>query len=259
MNNDELDKLDMETEDMDDSFSNDESEQSDVQVVNTFMGGSGFTEVDISKMQEEAENTAAEENQDKDKENTLSKENVEYSVQRPQSEEAQQSETKIIDGLEVGVKETKKEKEFDSKPREHVRTYSKDAKMEKIVFRKPREKESIMPKLIMLIGGCIAVGVFLGLQANSYYIYKGGKVKSNLSCVFSWIMEENMPFSMSPINGAVFGTGFLAGACVLGVIGLFIYLDSSTKKQSRVGHEHGSSRIATPKDIKNFRNRFMEK
>lgn len=189
----------------------------------------------------------------------LQKENVEYVTEHSVSEKTIQTVKKIIDGIEVVVKTMIEETQNELKPREKIRTYSKKSNMEKTVYRKPKKAGSFLSKLIMFIFACIATGIFLGLQANSYYIFKGGKVESSFSCVFSWLMEENMPFTVSPINGDVFGTGFFTGFCVLAVIGLLIYLDSDAKKQSRVGHEHGKARLATPRDFKKFKNRFMEK
>ena len=190
---------------------------------------------------------------------TLQKENIEYVTDHSVSQKTIQATKKFIDGIEMIVKTAVENVQNELKPRESKRTYSKKSSVEKTVYRKPKEAGSFLPKLIMFICACIAAGIFLGLQANSYYIFKNGKVESSFSCVFSWLMEENMPFSMSSIDGDVFKTGFLTGFCILAVIGLLIYLDSDAKKQSRVGHEHGKARLATPKDFKNFKNRFMEK
>lgn len=139
-----------------------------------------------------------------------------------------------------------------------VRSYNKTAEMPKITYSAPIKGKSFAFKLTVFLIACAAVGVFMGVQANSYFFYKGGKVESTLACAWSWLMEENMPITFSPINGSVFGLAFLVGFGILGIIGLFIWLDGDAKKQSRVGHEHGNARLGTKRDFKIFKRKFMD-
>ena len=141
----------------------------------------------------------------------------------------------------------------------HVREYKNKAELEKQVFAKPREETGLKKKLMMSLIVCVIVGIFLGVQANSYYNFKEGAVTSALSCCFSWLMTENMPTSTNPLNTEIFMTGFGVGAGLLAIIILFIFLNNDEKKRSREGHEHGNSRLATPNDFKSYKNKFMER
>lgn len=157
------------------------------------------------------------------------------------------------------VREGVSDLEKTSSDKSKVREYNKTAEMPKIAYAKPVKGQSFVKKLVLFLLACTGVGVFLGAQANSYYIFKGGKVDSAMACAWSWLMEENMPFSLSPLYFDVFGTGFLLGFGILGIIGLFIWLDNDAKKQSRVGHEHGKAHLGTARDFKIYKNKFMEK
>ena len=166
----------------------------------------------------------------------------------------------VVDGTKLLLHNAAEEAlKYSGTKQPKAREYNKKAEMEKIVFRKPSEQGSILPKLLMLLAACVAVGIFLGIQANSYYEYQGGKVESNFSCCFAWLTVESLPIVTSPFHSSVFMTGFMVGFGALALIGLFIYLDSEQKKASRVGHEHGNAHLGTPKDFKNYKNRFMEK
>lgn len=72
------------------------------------------------------------------------------------------------------------------------------------------------------------------------------------------MVYDALPVSLTPLNTSVAGIAFLMGFGILGIIGLFIYLDSEQKNLSRVGHEHGSARLGEPKDFKNFKTKFMD-
>ena len=253
----ELDRLDEEF-DFENSFGLDDSfETKNETTLETFDSGSELKEFNISEMLEQLSNQH-DENESNDKK-VLQKENVEYVTEKPAPASTVEAVKKLIDGVRIVVQAVAEEVKDSAEPKERIRTYEKKASMEKIVFRKPKQEGSFLPKLIIFLCVCAGVGVFLGLQANSYYIFKKGKVTSSFSCVFGWLLEENMPFSMQTLDSGVFGTGFLCGFLALSVIGLLVYLDKDAKKQSRVGHEHGKARLATPKDFKNFKNKFMER
>lgn len=149
------------------------------------------------------------------------------------------------------------EKTSSEKPA--VRTYSKKAEMPKTSHAKAYvEGQGKGFKYLLFAVACIATGAFLGIQANSYYYFKKGEVESAMSCAFGWLMVEDLPTVISPLNAEVFFTAFAMGAGILAVIGLFIWLDSDAKKRSRVGHEHGQARLGSKRDFKIYKNKFMD-
>lgn len=137
-----------------------------------------------------------------------------------------------------------------------VREYGdKKAVIPKPNYAKAKKKTNSKVMFFVILGLCVAI--FMGVQANSYYWFSGGKA-SGVACAFAWIMQENMP-TASQINWGAFFSGFGIWSGIMGVVGLFIYLDNDAKKNSRVGHEHGASHLGTKSDFKGFQNRFMEK
>lgn len=139
-----------------------------------------------------------------------------------------------------------------------AREYTKVAEMPKITFAPPAKKMSFGKKLVIFLIACVAVGIFFGVEANSYFWYKNGIVESSFACAWSWIMIENLPTVMSPIQSDAFMAGFFLGFGILGIIGLFIWLDSDAKKHSRVGHEHGNARLGTKRDFTIYKRKFMD-
>ena len=144
--------------------------------------------------------------------------------------------------------------------RMRIRKYTNVAEMQKIVFAKPKEINGNPLKKLAIFGiVCLFVGIFFGVEANSYYNMMGGKVQSDLACAWSWLtVFDTMPVSIEPLNTSVFFLSFALGFGILGVIGLFVYLDTEQKHLSRVGHEHGNARLGTKKDFKTFKTKFMD-
>lgn len=142
--------------------------------------------------------------------------------------------------------------------REKVRTYNGEAKKAEVKFAKPKEERSFISKLIIAAIICAAIGIFFGVQANSYFNYENGKVTSDFACMFSWLMATNMPISVSPLNTSVFMTAFFTMFGVSAVVTLLVWLSMDDKKRSRVGHEHGAARLGTTSDFKQYKNKFME-
>lgn len=145
-----------------------------------------------------------------------------------------------------------------SPEKERVRKYNKQVSMPKIVHPKPYEPKSFATKLVFFTLACLAVGVFLGIKANSYYTARANPQLTPVKCALLWLTEENLPYTFFPIKSEVFGTAFLIGVGISAFIGLIIWIDSNVRKQSRVGHEHGQARLATRKDFKVYKQRFME-
>lgn len=188
----------------------------------------------------------------------IKKEEVTFAVETTpeQAEKVHQTEMAIGNRLvevQQTLKEAAQEVKDTSDKAERIREYKKNAEMPKIVHAKASTGANPLIKLGFFLVACIAVGVFFGIKANSYYVYSGK------SSAFGWLTVENLPYVFSPIYSDVFMTGFLAGAGILGVIGLFTYLDNDTKKASRVGHEHGQAHLAKAADHKTYTNRFMER
>lgn len=163
-----------------------------------------------------------------------------------------------IDGREVEVKDTTTTEKAHS-ARKHLRDAPNLSEMPKTVYAKPVEKNSNNKAkyLILSIIG-IATGLFLAIQANSYYFFKNGKVNNPLTCAFSWITEKNMPIYLNDINTSIAGIAFLIGFGAIALLGLFSYLNAEQLQTSRVGHEHGNARLGTPSDFKKFKLKFME-
>ncbi len=163
---------------------------------------------------------------------------------------------KVVETIREGAEIIKR----TSSDKERVRTYNKTAEMPKISHGKPAETGGKKTFLFFIIA-CLAVGILFGVQANSYYVAQiaVGKTVDAMSCAFGWFTTEGLPVVVDPLYPDVFFTAFAMGAGVLGVIGLFVWLDNDAKKASRVGHEHGSAHLGTPRDFKIFKNKFMER
>ena len=176
------------------------------------------------------------------------------------SEETQKGTLELIDGIQLaksiqgGEESAAQEKEV-----KHIREYKNKAQMEKVIFRKPKEiGGGGLKKVLIFLLVCVGAGLLFGVKANSYFIAKNGKVESAFACSYLWLTEDSIPTTIIPLNSGAFGSGFMIGFGVLAVIGLFIYLENDTKKQSRVGHEHGAAHLGTPSDFKAFKKQFME-
>ena len=183
-----------------------------------------------------------------------------YTVNRTISEE----EKKAINAVKESTLElcqtvlNEKNKELTAElPK--IRNYTNKAEFEKINFAKPVEaKGSWKKKLLILLVACLVVGCFLGVKANSYFIYTGGKTTDGIACTFSWLMADNMPYALTPFNSSIFMTAFGIGAGIVAIVGIFVYLEGEQKRQSRVGHEHGNARLGTASDFKKFKTQFMD-
>ena len=141
-----------------------------------------------------------------------------------------------------------------------VREYKNEATYQKSKFSKAKDGEDSTKKYFFMIVACIALGIFGGVYANSYYVLQGMKPTMNaMNCAFGWLtMFDSMPISMSPFNaGIFFGSGGI-WAGILGVIILFSALNKSQMKTSRVGHEHGNAKLMNGSSFKKYKNRFME-
>lgn len=185
------------------------------------------------------------------------------SLEAAVEEQISKAKSLSLGGLEaklVSYAETAEEEA--SGPRDTKRTYKNgDPPIKKPSFGKPTEAKDgklTLKKVIIFFIICLGIGVFITLQANSYYNYKGGKVSNVFDCLYAWLMTGDMPFKPFPLNENVTMFGMLIGTGLPLVIGVFAHLSNDEKNQSRVGHEHGNARLATPDDYKAYSNRFME-
>lgn len=143
------------------------------------------------------------------------------------------------------------------------RTYDKDTPKLEIKFTPQKEENEgfSFKKLIILLAIALAVGVFEGIKANSYYQYAIAnkiRIESEMSCLWIWLSVSDLPYNFSTINFNVFKMGVIAGAGLFGIIAVFVYLDNEQKKNSRVGYEHGNRHLCTPAEFKKYQNYFMD-
>lgn len=202
---------------------------------------------------------------EEDERKSIHEEDISCTLDIPEADEALEKKKtnvkKIIIGIREWVVELIREgaviAEKTGSDKKAAREYTKKAEMPKITFAAPVKKMSFVKKLIIFLIACVGLGVFFGVKANSYFWFKDGKANA-MACAWSWLMEEKLPIIMSPVQSDVFLTGFSMGFGILGIIGLFIWLDSDAKKRSRVGHEHGNARLGTNRDFKTYKRKFMD-
>jgi len=141
-----------------------------------------------------------------------------------------------------------------------IRSYKNKASYFKSSFAKAKTEDNPFKKLGIMAIAAAAAGIFGGVYSNSYYIEQGGKVKSMLSCAFSWIVQfDSMTVRISPFHFSPFIAGFGLWAGMLALIFLFSWLNNDMMKNSRVGHEHGNAKLMTGNSFKKYKNRFMER
>lgn len=141
----------------------------------------------------------------------------------------------------------------------HLREYNNKPKFYKPVFGKAKTGENNLKKYLFMAISSVAVGIFGGVEANSYYLAVGGKVPNTLSCSWGWLtMFDTMTPNISPFYANVFFTAFAIWGSALGLVFLLGSMNSAEKKASRVGHEHGNMRLSTKSDFKKYINKFMD-
>jgi hypothetical protein len=188
-----------------------------------------------------------------------------YSIQKTEEEiEKEKQENYItINGVQIlcetvktGVQETKT---VTNENTPHLREYNNKPQFYKPVFGKAKVGENNFKKYLFMAIASITVGIFGGIEANSYYIYINKDVNDIIACSWSWLtVFDSLPIKISPFYSSVFFESFLIWAGVLGVIFLLSSLDSEERKASRVGHEHGNMRLSTKADFKKYINKFMD-
>lgn len=171
--------------------------------------------------------------------------------------------TKNIDGHNIPHEDTTSTENKADIPLKKVREYKNVAKMPNVVYRKPKEIHGDFLKVVItLVIVAIGIGIFIGVQSLSYYNYtiaRGKQPNNLLSCTWSWLGVEELPIMLDPFYVDVFMYGFCVGAGLFGFISLLIYVTNDMNKQSRVGHEHGRTRLATPSDFKKYKKKFMDR
>lgn len=143
----------------------------------------------------------------------------------------------------------------------HVRKYSNEAKFKEPNFTRD-EKDGVGWFPIIFFGIVIlGFGVYAGLITNSYYweALKGGTTVPTLQAFFRALTEsDSYSISLLPLDTRYFFTGFGVVFGIAALIGVFIWLDTSQNKSSRVGHEHGEKHIATMAELKRYKHDYME-
>lgn len=198
-----------------------------------------------------------EENVPYGEEEYLDDENVEYYVANKKDYE--QEKMFIIDGVKI-IMEASKSLKQTSADKPAVRKYNKKKpKRRKAKFTKEKKEGSALGTFLKVVVIALIIGTFLGTKGLAYYNTYGTKKTTPAQACFGWFTKDAPVTleSVMPFNAEVFLTGLGMGAGLFLVIALFVYLDKDQKKESRIGHEHGKARLATPTDYKQYTNNFM--
>lgn len=143
-----------------------------------------------------------------------------------------------------------------------VRKYDKVAEMPKITYAKAVTEKSTGARIMRYAIVCLIIGIVFCVMSNSYTAFEasqGNAIPSAMASAFSWILKFDQISVSTVIYPASAASGFFIGFGISAIICLFIWLESDSKKQSRVGHEHGAARLGTNRDFKIFKNKFMER
>ena len=198
-----------------------------------------------------------EENVPYGEEEYLDDENVEYYVANKKDYE--QEKMFIIDGVKI-IMEASKSLKQTSADKPAVRHYNKKKpKRRKAKFTKEKKEGSALGTFLKVVVIAMIIGTFLGTKGLAYYNTYGTKKTTPAQACFGWFSKD-VPVTLetvTPFNAEVFLTGLGIGAGAFLVIAVFVYLDKDQKKESRIGHEHGKARLATPTDYKQYTNNFM--
>lgn len=175
----------------------------------------------------------------------------------------QKSDKMVIEGSEIikeYVDEGLKKLEETGPDAKKVRSYKNQAVYYKSKFAKAQESEENPVKgFVIMAIIAVAVGIFGGVQANSYFVMQGGKAQGVLKCAFSWILSaDSMSTDLTPFYVDIFFGAFAIWFSAIAVILMFSYFNKKTMKKSRVGHEHGNAKLMDSKSFEKYKNRFME-
>lgn len=188
-----------------------------------------------------------------------------YVIQKSEEEIKQEEEQKyfIINGVSIIKKEVvtgvQVSQTITIENTPHLREYTNKPKFYKPSYGKAKTGESNLKKYLFMVCASIVVGIIGGVEANSYYLAVGGDVNNALACSWSWLpMFDTLTPNISPFYANVFFTSFFVWGCALGLVFLFSSMNNAERKASRVGHEHGSMRLATKSDFKKYINKFMD-
>lgn len=216
---------------------------------------------DMNKKQEEVKEDVIkkdeEENVPYGEEEYLDDEKVEYYVANKKDYE--QEKMFIIDGVKI-IMEASKSLKQTSADKPAVRKYNKKKpKRRKAKFTKEKKEGSALGTFLKVVVIALIIGTFLGTKGLAYYNTYGTEKTTPAQACFGWLTKD-VPVTFEtvmPFNADVFLTGLGMGAGAFLVIALFVYMNNDQKKESRIGHEHGKARLATPTDYKQYTNNFM--
>ena len=155
----------------------------------------------------------------------------------------------VCDALEDFLTETEPKK---------VRKYTKSDPKLKINYKaaKKGKNESLKPFIIGMCIVAVVAGVILGIEANSYYAAYGGD--KGIMCLIKAFTITNNKLVLTPFDAEVFISSFVWGFVIVAVIGLLVLSNKAEERRSRLGHEHGKTRLANSSDINKYINEMME-
>lgn len=143
----------------------------------------------------------------------------------------------------------------------HIRKYANKAQFKEPNFTRD-EKDGIGWFPIIFFGILIlGFSVYAGIITNAYYwdALGHGTTLPTLQAFFKALTESgNYKVNLLPLDTRYFFTGFGVVFGLAALIGVFIWLDTSQNKSSRVGHEHGEKHIATMAELKKYKRDYME-
>jgi hypothetical protein len=179
-------------------------------------------------------------------------------VEEDEAEEEKQKLITLINNIQYAFKTSVEAREVQMQPLTHVRKYKNHADIEKTIFKKPKvEKQGFKDQIVFFTIIAVLFSAYFGVKASTYYCTVN-QTSDFFGLMIGVLSTEDMAISFSPFAAGVFLKVFLILAAVFVVAEIFIILDLDEKKRARVGKEHGSARLATSKDAKEFRNSMME-
>lgn len=169
-------------------------------------------------------------------------------------------QTTVSENSEVaevnGINLVKKLKTEEIMERERFRVYDKPPVEHIVTYKTPKQEVTMKQKIFLAGIVCVAVSIFIGLQANSYVNYD--EYASTLKASFAWIASTDIEFTLFPFYIDVFFPVFGGALLLSAIVTLFVFLNIDTKKKSRIGEEQGSARLGTSSDFKEYKKDFMD-
>jgi hypothetical protein len=179
-------------------------------------------------------------------------------VEDDEAEREREQLTMLINNIQYAFKSSLEAREVQMKPLPHIRDYKNHADIEKTIFKKPKiEKQGYKDQIIFFTFIAVIFSAYFGLKASTYYCTVK-QTSDFLELLLGIMSEQDLGLVFNPFSTATFMKIFLGLAVIFVIVEIFIILELDEKKRARVGKEHGSARLATSKDAREFRNSMME-